>query len=227
MTSIRTDPDNDRDTDSAADRAQTVLDWTRINARALTIGAVVVAIAAAGYWFYLRSREIQSANAEKALMNAKQSISAGNTSLAQSDLQKVYSRYGSTNAGVEAAMLLAQIDYDGHKVQDGVSLLDKVAGSSAASRMQSTILGLEGDGYMQLGKPAEAAKRYEAAATATIYEAERAYQRSKAARAYQIAGDTAKARDVWTSILNDPSAQSMAAEARVRLGELTAQPAKG
>src|SRR5437016_7342318 len=102
MTSIRTDPDNTTDTASTADRAQTFIDWTRINARALTIGATIVLIAAAAYWFYLRSQEIQSANAEKALMNAKQSMSAGNQSLAQSDLQKVYSRYGSTTAGVEA-----------------------------------------------------------------------------------------------------------------------------
>jgi len=226
MTSIRTDPDNAAETAKAADRAQTFVDWTRVNARLLTIGAVVVAIAAAGYWFYLRSQEIQSANAEKALMNAKQSMSAGNLTLAQSDLQKVYSRYGSTTAGVEAAMLLAQIDFDSRKVQDGISLLEKVSGSSAASRMEPTIRGLEGDGYMQLGKPADAAKRYEGAADATTAEAERAYLRSKAGRAYQIAGDTAKARQLWTSMLNDPTAQSMAPEARVRLGELTAQVAK-
>jgi predicted negative regulator of RcsB-dependent stress response len=226
MTSIRTDGDDAPDATSAADRAQTFIDWTRINARALTVGATVVAIAAAGYWFYLRSQEIQSANAEKALMNAKQSMNAGNVTLAQSDLQKVYSRYGSTAAGVEAAMLLAQIDFDGRKAQDGITILEKLSGSGAASRVESTIRGLEGDGYMQLGKPAEAAKRYERAADVTTFQTERSYQRSKAARAYQVAGDTAKARQVWTSMLSDPGAQSMAAEARVRLGELTAQVAK-
>src|SRR5689334_7265351 len=192
MTSIRTDPDNAQEPASAADRAQTFVDWTRVNARALGVGAAVVLLAAAAYWFYLRSQEIQAANAEKALMNAKQSMSAGNQSLAQSDLQRVYSRYGSTTAGVEAAMLMAQIDFDTKKVQDGIAILEKLSGSGAASRVESTILGLEGDGYMQLGKPAEAAKRYESAAQASTYENERAYQRSKAGRAYQIAGDTAK-----------------------------------
>jgi predicted negative regulator of RcsB-dependent stress response len=226
MTSTRTDGDDSLDTTGAADRAQTFLDWTRINARILTICGAVVLVAAAGYWFYLRSREIQSANAEKALMNAKQSMTAGNLTLAQSDLQRVYSRYGSTTAGVEAAMLLAQIDFDGRKIQDGISILEKVSGSSAASRMESTIRGLEGDGYMQLGKAAEAAKRYEDAASVTTFETERAYQRSKAARAYQVAGDTAKARQIWAAMLSDPSAQSMASEARVRLGELAAQVAK-
>jgi predicted negative regulator of RcsB-dependent stress response len=225
MTSTR--PDDDAPTSSnAADRAQTFVDWTRVNATALTVGAAVVLVAAAGYWFYLRSREIQSANAEKALMNAKQSMSAGNLTLAQSDLQKVYSRYESTGPGVEAAMLLAQIDYDSRKVQDGISILQKLSGSSAASKMEPTIRGLEGDGYMQMGKAAEAAKRYESAADVSTFETERAFQRSKAARAYQVAGDTAKAREIWTKMLSDPTAQSMSSEARVRLGELTAQVAK-
>lgn len=123
-------------------------------------------------------------------------------------------------------MLLAQIDFDGSKAQDGITILEKLSGSSAASRVQSTIRGLEGDGYMQLGKPAEAAKHYESAANASTLETERAFARSKAARAYQIAGDTAKARQVWASLLNDPSAQAIASEVRVRLGELTAQVAK-
>ena len=117
-------------------------------------------VAAAGYWFYLRSKQIQAGNAEKALMQAKQSMTAGNMALAQSDLQKVYARYESTAAGVEAAMLLAQIDFDSGKFQDGISRLEKVGGSSAASDNESTIKSLEGDGYAQMGKMAEAAKAY-------------------------------------------------------------------
>src|SRR5215471_21678007 len=121
---------------TAADRAQTFIDWTKINARVLTIGAAIVVVVAAGYWFYARSKEIQSANAEKALLQAKQSISAGNLALAQSDLQKVFSRWESTPAGVEAAMLLAQIDFDAGKYQDGLTKLQKVAGTGAAAPSQ-------------------------------------------------------------------------------------------
>jgi hypothetical protein len=77
-----------------------------------------------------------------------------------------------------------------------------------------------------MGKLAEAAKQYDAAAEVTKFETEKALQRAKAARAYQAAGDTAKAHQLWSALLTDPTAQSMAAEARVRLGELTAQVAK-
>ena len=211
---------------AAADRAQTFLDWTRINAKLLTTGAVVVVVAAAGYWFYLRSTQIQAANAERALMTAKQSMSAGNLPLAQKDLQNVYAKYGSTSAGVQAAMLLAQIDYDGGKFQDGLSILQRVAGSSAASGVQSTILSLEGDGYAQMKKLAEAGKAYEDAAKATSFETERAFQLAKAARAYEAGGNATKAKEIWTSLMNDPKGQTMSAEARVRLGELNAAPAK-
>jgi predicted negative regulator of RcsB-dependent stress response len=221
MTSVRTDPDA-----TAADRAQTVLDWTRINAKALTAGAVIVIVAAAGYWFYMRSKQIQAANAEKALMQAKQSLGAGNLALAQSDLQSVYSRYESTPAGVQAAMLLAQVDFDSGKYQDGITVIDKALGNGAAAGVESSLRSLQGDGYAQMGKSADAGKAYEKAAEATGYPNEKAFQLAKAARAYQVAGDTAKAKQIWTNLLNDPNAQGMSAEARVRLGEMTTQVAK-
>ena len=213
--------------ESAADRAQTLLDWTRVNSTALSIGAVVVLVAAGVYWFYSRSRQIQAENAAKALMNAKQSMSAGNIPLAQNDLQSVYSRYGSTPAGVEAAMLLAQLDYDAGKYQDGLTVLQKASGSSAAADVQATILSLEGDGYAQMKQMAKAGKAYEdAAAAAGGMQTEHAFLAAKAARTYAEAGDTAKARDLWTRLAKDPNTQAVAAEARVRLGELTAQVAK-
>jgi hypothetical protein len=75
-------------------------------------------------------------------------------------------------------------------------------------------------------KAGEAAKDYEAAAAATGMQNEKSFQRAKAARAYTVAGDTAAARRVWTELRDDPKGASMATEARVRLGELDARPAR-
>jgi hypothetical protein len=76
----------------------------------------------------------------------------------------------------------------------------------------------------QLGK---AAKQYEDAATAAVgMQTQHAFLEAKAARTYAEAGDTAKARQLWTTLANDPNTQAVAAEARVRLGELTVQVAK-
>jgi predicted negative regulator of RcsB-dependent stress response len=210
---------------TAADHAQTFLDWTRINSKALTVGAAVVVVAAVVFWFYNRNQQIKAGNAQAALMRAKQSLTSGNLQLAQTDLQTVYAQYGSTEAGIEAAMLLATVAYDNNKPQDGITILEKAAGQSAASTVQGTIHSLEGDGYAQMGKLADAAKQYETAANAATGAAEKGFYRSKAARAYQAAGDTAKAREIWSALASDPTA-AIAPEAKVRLGELTAKVAK-
>ena len=211
---------------STSDRLQDLLDWARNNSKFWTIAAGVLVAAVLVYLFIGRLRLITNTNAERALNSAKQSLNSGNLPLAQSDLEKVYSRYGSTPAGVEAALLLAGLDYDAGKVQDGINVLEKTSGTGAAANVRSTILGLQGDGYAQLKKLGEAAKRYEAAAAATSFETEKAGLRAKAARTYQQAGDTANAHKLWADLATDPATITVAAEARVRLGELTAQPAK-
>lgn len=207
---------------AAADRAQTFIDWTKLNSKVLSTGAVIVVLAAAGFLFYQRLQQNRQVSASRMLLQAKNSMGSGNLQLAQSDLQKVTAQYANTGAGVEATMLLAQIDFDQGKYQDGITKLDKIGtkGENAA-----TVLSLKGDGLAQMAKMADAAKAYQDAANASVYDNEKVFQRSKAARAFQAAGDTAKAREVWTSLLNDPKAQTSAAEARVRLGELNARPA--
>lgn len=210
----------------STDRFQDALDWARNNSK-VWVGATVVLVLAVGvYLFVGRLRLITNSNAERALNNAKGSLSSGNLPLAQSDLEKVFSQYGSTPAGVEAAILLAGLDYDAGKVQDGINLLDKAAGTGAASNAQATIRSLQGDGYAQMKKLKEAAKQYELAAAATSFETEKASLRAKAARTYQQAGDTAAAHKIWADLATDPLSESVAAEARVRLGELQAVPAK-
>ena len=67
------------------DGCQSFAEWMQANTRAVGIGAAVVVIAAAGYWFYLRSAEIKRSNAERGLNQAKQSLAAGNAGLAQSE----------------------------------------------------------------------------------------------------------------------------------------------
>ena len=159
---------------------------------------------------------MRSANADKALLAARESMDKGNLPLAQTDLQKVVARYESTPAGLQAAMLLAQISYDAGKAQDGVAALQKVLGSAGSVGMEAAVRALIADGYMQLKKPAEAAKSYEDAATASHYDNERAFLRAKAARAYGDAGNTAKAKDMWTTLRDDPKSAAVQAEARVR-----------
>jgi predicted negative regulator of RcsB-dependent stress response len=212
--------------ETLADQAQTFIDWTRLNRTAIAIGGAVVVVSAAAFWFYATQKQIAARNAERQLLLAKQSVSANNTALAQSDLQKVVASYGSTPSGIEAAMLLAQLDYDQGKYQEGITVLRGAVGLGAAKRQRSTILSLIGDGDQQMKKPMDAAKVYLDAAAAAEFDSERGSQMAKAARAYEGAKDTESARKLWAELAEDPRFEAVAAEARVRLGELTAQVAK-
>jgi predicted negative regulator of RcsB-dependent stress response len=207
-------------------KAESFLDWFRINSRIVTIAAVIVAAAAFGFWFYYRSAVLKAENADRKLLAAKQSLGSGNLPLAQSDLKKVADQYPSTSAGVEAGMLLAQVKLEGADYQGAVTTLKELAAKHESGPYATPLRSLLGDAYSQLGKYAEAAAEYNRAALATQAPNERALLLAKIGRVETAAGNTAKAREAWESLANQNDNAVLAAEARVRLGELLATGAK-
>jgi predicted negative regulator of RcsB-dependent stress response len=199
------------------------IEWIRENSRWLIAGAAIVIIGGGGWWIYNSSRIKRETNAATALFQAKQSVAAGNPALAQSDLQKLVSRYSGTAAGAEGALLLAQLDYNQSKFQEGITALEQAAGS-APQPLASELRALMGDGYMSIKNPAAAAKEYQTAADLADFEMDRASKLAQAARAYAVAGDTAKARQMWTDLSTNRDNPAVAAEAKVRAGELSAKP---
>ena len=201
------------------------IDWIQANTRAATIGAIIVVAGGAGYWLYVRSAEVKRLNAERGLTQAKQSMAAGNAALAQTDLQRVATRYKGTPAGVQSAMLLAQVQYDQGKYVDGMKTLEPYRNASAAGSSLGSVWSLTADGELAQGKPAEAAVSFQKAADVTTLPGERAVYHSKVARALQLAGRTAEAKALWERLVKDPNATLDRNEAQVRLGELSAQTA--
>ena len=202
-----------------------LMDWIRANSRWVGIGAAIVVVAAGGYWAYAKSKVLKEQNAAQALFMAKQSMGAGNLVLAQSDLTKLVNRYGGTAAGSEGAMILAAIQYDQAKYQEGITVLENAA-KGAPAAMEVQLRSLIGDGYLSMKNAPTAAKEFERAAALSTHQLEKANQRAKAARAYMVAGDTAKARDIWAELATDEKTPTVAAEAKVRLGELVAKAAR-
>jgi len=184
---------------------------------------VVIVIAGAGAWFYLRSESIKSQRAEAAYEAAVQSVSSGNLPLAQSDLKKAATRYAGTNGGTESSMALAKIYYQQGKYQDGISALTAPAAKKGDLQYETRLL--VASGYEGLNKWAEAAKEYEAAAEVARFDADKAGAQAMAARAYQAGGNKAAAAKIWTDLLNDPKS-NFATEAQIRLGELQAAAVK-
>jgi predicted negative regulator of RcsB-dependent stress response len=219
-----TTPDTGSPTSTRQPKAESFLDWFHINSRLVTIGAVVVLAAVGGAWYYQTAKTQKLQNADKQLLLAKQSLAPGNANLplAESDLKKVSDRYAGTPAGTEAAMLLAQLKLEKGDNQGAVTFLRDLASKLSSDPNAAAVRSLLGDALAQLGKPAEAAAEYERAAALTEMPNEKAYVLAKAGHAYMDAGQKPEARRVWEGLAANQESPGLAAEARVRLGELAA-----
>jgi predicted negative regulator of RcsB-dependent stress response len=192
------------------------------NKTAVSWGLLALVVVVGGLWFFQRSRTMKEQNAEKAYYQARQSAAAGNLPLAVSDLKKVVTRYEGTRGGTQAAIFLAQALYEQKKPQEGINELRAALGD-APKDFVASIHALIGNGNEELKNFAAAAEAYKEAASATDFPAEKAAYQAFAGRAYMAAGKAAEARAIWAELAKDETGP-MAAEARVRLGELEAKP---
>jgi predicted negative regulator of RcsB-dependent stress response len=193
-----------------------------LHKRQVSWAIIVLAIAVLGYWYYERSEALKAQRAENAYMQARQSAAAGNLPLAISDLQKVAARYEGTRAGTQASMTLAQALYQQKKFKEGIAALKK-GEAKAAADFRPSIHVLEANGYEELKDFVAAAGQYKVAAQETRYPADKAQYQAYAARDYMAAGKTDEAKAIWTELAKDETSP-LAAEAKVRLGELVAKP---
>lgn len=194
------------------------MDWVRAHARPLGIGAIVVVAAAAGAWVVSSSNATKAVQASRALGEAQRSVAAGNLPLAAADLQKVVQRYGSTSAGVQARLLLAQVYFEQGKVEDGLKVLDE---TGSAGALQASLHALRAAGLEQANKPSEAAAEYLKASEKSGLPSEREGYKADAARAFLAANKKDEALKIWQAIADD-EASTLNGEARLRVGELSA-----
>jgi tetratricopeptide (TPR) repeat protein len=199
-------------------------EWFMLHKREVTWAVVALAIIAGSAWFYERSQSIKGQRAEAAYFQARQSAAAGNLPLAVSDLQKVVNRYEGTNAGTQAALTLAQTLYDQKKFKDGLAVLKK-AEAKAPGDFRPSIHVLEAAGYEEQKDLVAAAEQYKLAAEATRFPVDKSEYQAAAARDYMAGGKIEQAKAIWTALAKDETGP-VAAEARVRLGEIEAKPMK-
>lgn len=194
-------------------------DWLQLHAKKVAVAAVVVAVAVAGIYGYRQITASTAQRAERAYFSAQ--ATQGAPDAQERALDGVIGAYGGTPAATQAAMLLAQLRYDRGAYAEGVAALARIDASEEFEASVDALIaaGLEGQG--QFG---EAAAKYREASEAARFEADHDGYLADAARAYRRAGNEAEAIRIWTDLADDPMG-SVAAEARVRLGELTAKPA--
>ena len=203
---------------------ETITEWAMLHKREVSWAVIGLAIIVVGFWYYERSQSIKGERAEAAYFQARQSAAAGNKPLAVSDLQKVVTRYEGTTAGTQAALTLAQMQYEQKKFKEGLDVLNAAEGK-ASDDFKASIHVLKAGGYEELKDFIAAAEQYKLAAQATRFPVDKAEYQAAAARAYSAGGKTTEAKAIWAELVKDESSP-MAPEARVRLGELDARPMK-
>ncbi len=201
-------------------------DWFSLHNRQAGWAAFALLILLGGGWFYRRSEVIKAERAEQAYFQARRSAAAGNIPLAQSDLRKVATRYKGTPGGIQAAFFLAQLNYQQGKFKEGIAELKALEASAGkGSDFAAGVHGLMASGYEETRDFAAAAGQYKLAAEASRFKAEKLAYQAYQARAYMSAGRFAEAQAIWSSLASDEHSP-FATEARLRLGELSAQPVK-
>ena len=197
------------------------MEWARANVKPIAIGLIVVALAAATWFFAKQWSDRKADAAEVALNRARQSYAQGNLPLAQTDLRRVITRFGGSSAGSQATMLLAQAFFEQGKPDSGLKVLNE---GKAASSDAAAFEALKGAGLEQKKEYAQAAERYRAAAGAADAKIAKDRYMADAARALTSANKKDEASKIWSALATD-NTSAFAAEARVRLGELVAAPA--
>lgn len=187
----------------------------------IIIGAIVIVAGAGGFWLWSRSGQIKEEKAGEAFQAAEATFMSGNKLLAQSELEKIVTRYAGTTSGTQAAMLIAQVLFEQGKHAEGIAQLEAVAGNAPAS-LRAGIQALIGSGLESSGKPAEAAVAFAKAAAAADFDIDRDMHRMEQARNLVAANDVAGATKIYEEITAREDSP-FAGEARVRRGELGAK----
>ena len=205
------------------DRGEAALEWLQEHSREAFWAGVAVIVIAGGIWFYRLSQAAQARNASVALDEAEQAIASQNMPLAQNDLEKLTRRYAGTPAGKVGLILLAQVHYQRGEYQQGVEALKPLT-TSDDQFFTPGALSLAAAGLEQMKNYQQAADLYQKASAKSQFESDRAVNLSAAARNLVAAGKVEEAKALYLKLAADPEGFG-SAEARVRLGELTARPA--
>ena len=189
---------------------QKITSWT---------GAILLVGAGLFVWTLSTQRRTEEI-ASRDLQGARFAFENQNLPLAASELAKVIANYAETNAAAEARILLANVRLLEKQPQQAVTVLkDFAPGAAQAYRAQA--YGLLGAAYEDMGQPRQAGEAYENGSAAARLDFLKAQMLSDAGRAWTSAGDTTRAVADYRRILTEFAKEGMAAEAKVRLSELT------
>lgn len=208
----------------AGDRA---VEWVTQHGRRITIGAAAVVLLGGGVWFTREARVKKENFASRELSQARTAAGAGNFQLAASDLSRIVSTYGSTPAGQEAMVLLANVRMQQGQTALAVAELQEFLSGSPQREFFAPAAGLLGMALEELGDLSRAADAYQQAADAVGYSMIRSQYLIELGRVAWTAGDTARAAAAYERVIEENEDDLAAVtEAKFRLAEMRPQAAQ-
>lgn len=206
------------------DSTESLVDWFQSHVREVSIVAGAIVVIVGGTFAYRTMSASTERNAEQAFFSAQALRQGSDPTQAETALSRVTTQYRGTAGGTQAAMVLAQLRYDGGKYDEGLKVLSELKGGGSGKEFGAAVEALIAAGYEGQGKLAEAGAAYLKAASIARFDADKQRYQADAARVYGAAGQVAEAVKLWQALADDPKS-ALADEARVRLGELTVTPA--
>ena len=132
--------------DVSEDPIENATAWLRANQKPTLYVLGAVLVTAAAIYLYRATNANTREKASAALYQAEGPLAAGKLADAQAALQKVATRYASTPAGQQAALLLAQVFFDQKQYDAGIKSLETAVGG-ASPDFAASMEGLIATGY--------------------------------------------------------------------------------
>jgi len=199
----------------------TAAPWYRNRNRLALVGALAVILIALVAWFIMASEQRKEEFAARSLNQARSAAEAGNLPLASSELQKLITTYGGTDAATEAVITLNQVRLiNGQSELAAVGLRTFLA-SKPPTRYVTPAYGLLAAALENSKRWAEAGQAYTQASDAAEVEYLKAQYLVDAGRAYREGAKLDDAIRAYRTVVQKYPASPSFTEAQVRLAELT------
>lgn len=195
--------------------------WYQKQKRLLIGGLIAVVVAGLVAWLLISSAHRKEQFAARSLNQARAAAEAGNLPLASSELQKLITTYGGTDAAKEAVITLNQVRLvNGQSELAAVNLREFLA-REPAPEYAAPAYGLLGAALENAHKWPDAGDAYLSASKAAGLAYLKARYLVEAGRAYREAGKVKEAEAAYREVIAKYPKTSSLTEAQVRLAELT------
>ena len=200
--------------------------WGRENARlvAIAVGAIVLVVL--GVVLFRSNRAAEATRAAERYQQVWQAYAAGNYQLAANDFRQFRNQYGGSDYADDATIYLADSYYRTGDYAAAIEILESFDDQYGDSPLRYAGAKLLGAAYESSGDWMKATEVYGRAREVARYDFQAVHALLDQARAYEGTSQPERAAAAYRELLERYPESSAAAQAKVRLAELTAEPVR-